>query len=90
MNYLAMILAIVLAFFLVMGILGGVNKKEDRIDENQIVWHKEWQGFHLFKIKKGQSLALIYDYIIYIGFLEIRKWHKFKEGDIEENYKENK
>ena len=34
MNYLAMILAIVLAFFLVMGTLGGINKKEEK-DENK-------------------------------------------------------
>ena len=54
----------------------------------QFIRHGKWQGIKCFGIKRGVGLALIYDWVIYLGFLEIRKWHKLKKGDIEETYKE--
>lgn len=46
----------------------------------------DWQGFHFRKAVYG--LALIYDWYLWIGFFEIRRWHNLKDGDIEAVNKE--
>lgn len=51
------------------------------IPKFQIVWWHKWQGFHFRRAMFG--LALIYDWYIWLGFLEIRKWHNMKPGEIE-------
>ena len=47
-----------------------------------INWFPEYKGFHffLFNIKKS-SYALIYEWSLKLGFIEIRKW-KVKEKRI--------
>ncbi len=52
----------------------------------QYIWHKDWQGIHFRKAAHG--LSLTYDWYLWCGFLEIRKWHVLKPGDIERYDKE--
>lgn len=47
----------------------------------QIIWHKAWQGIHFRKA--AYELSLVYDWYLWLGFLELRKWHVLKQGDIE-------
>jgi len=46
-----------------------------------INWFPEWQGIGF--IKSTYGLALIYDWYLYLGYLEVRKWHDLKNSDIE-------
>jgi len=44
-------------------------------------WFPEWQGFGF--ARATGAMALIFDWYIWLGFWEIRKWHELKEGDID-------
>ena len=46
-----------------------------------VSWFPLWQGFHFLRSFYG--LTLIYDWYLFLGFWEIRKWHDLKDGDIE-------
>lgn len=52
-----------------------------------VSWFPDFCGFGFGKKKK--AIALIYDWSIWLGFWEIRKWHELKEGDIEKYNKES-
>jgi len=45
-------------------------------------WFPEWRGFYCFRWHKAKSVAYIYDWFFGLGFWEIRKWHKLKEGEL--------
>ena len=51
-------------------------------------WFPEYQGFGFIRAMLG--LGLIYDWYLYLGFWEIRKWHDLKDGDIERYNQEAK
>lgn len=53
-----------------------------------INWFPKWQGFHFRKAVYG--LALLYDWYLWLGFWEIRRWHNSRKGDIEAYNKEGK
>lgn len=44
-------------------------------------WFPEYKGVS-FKKATG-SLSLIFDWYIWLGFWEIRKWHDLKNGEVE-------
>lgn len=46
-----------------------------------VKWFPAWQGFDF--IKSTWGLTLIYDWYLFLGFWEVRKWHDLKDGDIE-------
>jgi hypothetical protein len=49
-------------------------------------WWPEWVGFHF--IKSVFAMKLIYDWYLFLGFWELRKWHDFKEEDLAEYQEE--
>ena len=51
-------------------------------------WFPCWCGFGFVRAMHG--IALIYDWFLWLGFWEVRKWHVLKEGDIERHYGEAK
>lgn len=51
------------------------------MEKYQFVWYRKWQGVHFRKAAWG--MALIFDWYLWLGFLEIRQWHDLKDGDIE-------
>jgi len=49
-------------------------------------WFPEWKGFgfrNLWK-KQNSDLRYIYDWLLWFGFWEIRKWHFLTQADREE------
>ena len=51
-------------------------------------WFPDWKGFGFKRSVHG--MTLIYDWYLWLGFWEIRKWHELKDGDIERYNKERK
>ena len=45
----------------------------------QICWYREWQGLHFKRSVHG--LKVVYDWYLWLGFIEIRKWHHVTEED---------
>jgi len=44
-------------------------------------WFPEWHGFAFLLANKKSDLRYIYDWFLYLGFWEIRKWHKLTDKD---------
>ena len=51
-------------------------------------WFPEWKGSGFKRSVYG--MTLIYDWYLWLGFWEIRKWHELKPGDIERYNEEPK
>jgi hypothetical protein len=52
--------------------------RNDKVASYQVInWFPKWAGWAQFKRldPKQTDLALIYDWFLWIGFWEIRKWH---------------
>jgi len=50
-----------------------------------INWFPNWKGFEIFRPRKwNSSYKYIYDWCIWIGFWEIRKWHQLTGADKKE------
>ena len=47
----------------------------------QFLYHYAWVGFHFIKSKDG--LSLIYNWYLFLGYWELRRWHDLKAGEIE-------
>ena len=47
-----------------------------------VKWFPHWQGFAFARVNKNSSLHYIYDWCAYIGFWEIRKWHKLTKREL--------
>lgn len=45
----------------------------------QILWSWEWQGIHFRRAV--HSMKMVYDWYLWIGFFEIRKYHTIIEED---------
>jgi len=40
-------------------------------------WFPDWRGFHFYKLNpEKSSYYLIYEWFLFIGFWEIRKWQR--------------
>jgi len=49
-----------------------------------IKWFPKWQGFYFIKLDPSKTnIALIYDWFLYIGFWEMRKFKNW--GRVNEN-----
>jgi len=49
----------------------------DRLYQYQLVsWWHEWHGFKFYQVHEDypDGLGMVYDWCLYIGFWEIRKW----------------
>jgi hypothetical protein len=58
-----------------------------RLKKYQVLLHDEF-CFGFTHFKKDSCWSLIYDWIMSIGFLEIRKWHALKPGEVDRFNKE--
>ena len=53
----------------------------DKMKRFQFVWWSGWPGLHFGRWPKDSSWSLIYDWHLFIGWLEIRKWHILTEHE---------
>lgn len=49
-----------------------------------VSWFPRFSKPFFWKPNKDSGMRFIYDWGFYIGFWEIRKWHKYKEGELKE------
>ncbi len=59
-----------------------IIREEHAMKRYQFVnWFPSWHGFHFYRPLFG--MHLLYDWYLYLGWCEIRKWHKLKAGEME-------
>lgn len=47
-------------------------------------WFPHWHGFAFRSLKHSKSdLRFIYDWCLYLGFWEVRKWHELRPGELD-------
>lgn len=39
-------------------------------------WFPEWQGFHFMRVSTDSDWQYIYEWYLWLGFWEVRKWSK--------------
>lgn len=40
-----------------------------------VVWFPKWKGFGKYDFPRERAMSLVYDWCVWLGFFEIRKWH---------------
>lgn len=48
-------------------------------------WFPRWRGFGFTRVSTwDNAMQFVYDWILWFGFWDIRKWHNLKKGELDE------